>query len=80
MPKKIAASTRQELVAALRERYQVATRAEKARILSEFVAVSGYHRKHAIRVLTGTAQHTEKRASSSVDGHEEPRIFGEVHR
>jgi hypothetical protein len=45
MHKKITAGTRHELVNALRGRYQVATRAEKARILSEFVAVSGYHRK-----------------------------------
>jgi hypothetical protein len=40
-----------ELIMALRERYKIASRPEKAQILDEFVAVSGYHRKHAIRRL-----------------------------
>jgi hypothetical protein len=44
-------STRQELVAALRVRYQSAQKSEKSRILNEFVALTGSHRKHAIRVL-----------------------------
>jgi hypothetical protein len=34
-------------------RYRVSDRAGKHRILDEFVAVTGYHRKHAIRVLSG---------------------------
>ena len=42
---------RSELVAALRERYLVAPREAKGRILDEFVAVSGFHRKHAVRLL-----------------------------
>ena len=41
-----------ELVRAVAARYGTATKAEKARILDEFVAISGYHRKHAIRLLT----------------------------
>jgi hypothetical protein len=44
-------ATRREVVAAIRERYGGAARAEKSRILDELVAVAGYHRKHAIRVL-----------------------------
>lgn len=51
--KPIGVRVRQELVHALRERYRVSMREEKARILEEFVAVSGYHRKYAIRVLNG---------------------------
>jgi hypothetical protein len=47
----VSRKTRCELVKALAERYSVSTRPEKARILDEFVALSGYHRKHAIRVL-----------------------------
>ena len=43
--------SRRELVEALRQRYAAATREEKIRILSEFAAVSGLHRKSAIRVL-----------------------------
>src|SRR5690606_37815702 len=43
--------TRTELVEAIIERYRSSCRADKQRILDEFVAVTGYHRKHAIRVL-----------------------------
>jgi hypothetical protein len=44
-------TTRKELVEALRERYRVAAFGDRIKILDEFVAVTGYHRKHAIRVL-----------------------------
>lgn len=44
-------STRKELLAAVAARYQAASTAEKVRILDEFSAVTGYHRKHAIRLL-----------------------------
>ncbi len=40
-----------ELVDRLRARYLRASRPEKTKILDEFVATTGYHRKHAIRVL-----------------------------
>ena len=43
--------TRQELVTAIQERYRAGTKDEKLRILDEFVAVTGYHRKHAIRLF-----------------------------
>jgi hypothetical protein len=39
------------LVATIRDRYQAAARRDKQRILDEFVALTGYHRKHAVRVL-----------------------------
>lgn len=42
----------QEYVEAIRDRYNKAKRAEKGQILNEFVKVTGYHRKAAIRVLT----------------------------
>jgi len=54
MGRKISGETRAELVEALRERYQAGSRAEKTRILEEFVAISGHHRKSAIRVLNGS--------------------------
>jgi len=44
-------AVRDELVVAIAERYGGSLRGEKARILDEFVAVSGYHRKHAMRLL-----------------------------
>jgi transposase len=43
---------RKELTAAIRERYRQSTIGDSGRILDEFVAVTGYHRKHAIRVLS----------------------------
>jgi ribosomal protein L22 len=46
--------TRTELREALRQRYQQASKQEKAKILDEFVAVAGCHRKRAIRFLGGT--------------------------
>jgi hypothetical protein len=44
-------ATRDELVAAVKKRYSKGDRKEKTRILDEFVAVTGFHRKHAMRVL-----------------------------
>ena len=43
-----------ELLQALRQRYLRASKQEKAKILDEFVAVAGCHRKHAIRLLSGS--------------------------
>jgi hypothetical protein len=51
MDKKISTNTRQELVEALRCRYRNSLKKEKTRIIDEFMAVSGYHRKHVIRLL-----------------------------
>ena len=44
-------TTRKELVEALRERYRSPAFGDRIKILDEFVALTGYHRKHAIRVL-----------------------------
>ena len=61
--RKISMTTRNELLTALGERYRRCVREEKGRILDEFVAVSGYHRKHAMRLLrSGTA--TKAKASN----------------
>jgi hypothetical protein len=42
---------RDELVAAIAGRYAQGDRAERGRILDEFAAVTGFHRKHAMRLL-----------------------------
>ena len=47
--RRVSMATRNELVAAVIERYSKGTRAEKGCILDEFVAITGSHRKHAMR-------------------------------
>lgn len=44
-------ASRTEVLHAIGGRYRTAARAERSRILDEFVALTGYHRKHAIRLL-----------------------------
>ena len=64
---------RLELVKAVAERYGASTKAEKARILDEFVAIAGYHRKHAIRLLTAGVDPPETIGRSA-----RPRIYDEA--
>jgi hypothetical protein len=54
MAKTISVDARRELVQAIGKRYRAADKAGKVGILDEFVAVTGYHRKHAIRLLRAT--------------------------
>ena len=42
---------KQELLATIRDRYRESSKGEKSRILDEFIAVTGHHRKHGIRLL-----------------------------
>ena len=51
MDAKLTPSARRELACTLRARYQSAENLAKRKILAEFVAVTGYHPKSAIRVL-----------------------------
>jgi hypothetical protein len=44
-------TTRRELIEAVGERCRRSERNGKRQILDEFVELTGYHRKHAIRVL-----------------------------
>lgn len=65
---------RRDIVQAISERYAAATKVEKAKILDEFVAITGYHRKHAIRVLKkpeGQLESTKVRSSR-------PRVYDEA--
>jgi Integrase core domain len=52
MSDQISKQTKSELLEVLRQRYQFAAKIDKTKILDEFVAVAGCHRKHAIRLLT----------------------------
>ena len=47
---------RREIVAAVAERYRSGKRREKGRILDELCAVTGWHRKHAVRALASHGQ------------------------
>ncbi len=67
-------ATRDELTAAVAVRYAQGSRAERGRILDEFAAVTGYHRKHAMRVLR-TGQ--DRRAS---DPRPSPRVYDDAVR
>ena len=48
--------SKNELVEAVQPRYRKASKFEKQKILDEFTAATGYHRKHAIRVLKNKVQ------------------------
>jgi hypothetical protein len=45
----------------LRDRYRKARKKQRGRILDEFVATTGYHRKHAIALLRGKRRHRDPR-------------------
>ena len=51
----ITAATRRELIAVVASRYRNAATRDRSRIPDEFVEVTGFHRKHAIRVLNANA-------------------------
>ncbi len=74
MPTPLSKEARAELLDALRQRYLTAPKAEKTKVLDEFVAVAGCHRKHAIRLLGATADHTPQPAPS------DRRPYGEAVR
>lgn len=76
MANRISRQTRAELLAALRRRYGHASRQGRTHVLDEFVAVSGYHRKHAIRLLNGSAPPNDPvRGDAVVDGRRQRRIY-----
>ncbi len=59
MARRISMATRAELLGAVGARYRDAARAERSLILDEFAALTGYHRKHAIRLLAGSGRRKE---------------------
>lgn len=63
-------SSVKEYVEALRGKYRKAGRREKGRMLTEFMEITGYHRKSAIRVLGMAA--VRQRGG----GHGRPRAYG----
>jgi len=74
MLKSMSLSSRRQLVHSIRQRYTSAGRTEKGRILDEFVAATGYHRKYAIAILDACASEGEPAKGRS---RERRRIYGE---
>ncbi len=54
-------NSQRELLEVVRPRYLKAGKVEKQKILDEFTCATGYHRKHAIRVLKNQVQKHQKR-------------------
>ena len=47
------------------ERYRNASRSEKGRVLDEFVKLTGYHRKHAVRLPNSGPQPFRRRVTQA---------------
>src|SRR5450755_1840530 len=72
--RQLGVATRRELIEAVAVRYRAAGRNGKKEILDEFVKVTGFHRKHAIRALRQSLKQ-EKR-----EPRERGRIYDEAVR
>jgi len=77
MDSKISTQAKAELVGVLKQRYCESSKITKTQILDEFIAVSGYHRKHAIRLLSGKTDNGIKRNNSCQVSHSR-RIYDEA--
>ena len=73
MRRQIKLRTRKELTAAISQRYKNTDRKSEKLILDEFIKVTGYHRKHAIRILTAPPVSLGMPAAPS-----KSRIYGEA--
>src|SRR5215467_3601768 len=72
MARQLSMATRRELKEAIGQRYRAAGGWERRQILDEFSRVTGYHRKHALRVLNRPFVPREPRPR--------PRIYDEAVR
>ncbi len=66
---------KQELLITIRDRYRESSKKDKGRILDAFIAVTGHHRKHGIRLLGQSGDAGEK--PSMIKGR---RIYDEAVR
>jgi len=51
MGRQVTVATRKELLDVARKRYGTSNKEEKGKILDEFVSLTGYHRKHLLRLI-----------------------------
>ena len=70
MAKKLIGSARRELIVAVRGRYSTSAPSVKREILREFAAITGYHRKSAIRILNGNGDD-----SAAAIPRQRPRVY-----
>jgi len=77
MDNKISTQAKAELVGVLGQRYRESSKMTKTQILDEFIAVSGYHRKHAIRLLLDKTDNSGNR-SNSCEVRQSRRIYDEA--
>ena len=66
---------KRELLASIQEHHQGSSKRDKGRILDEFIAVTGHHRKHGIRLLVQSGD-----AGDHVPGVKGRRIYDEAVR
>ena len=66
---------KQELLASIQDRYRGSSKKHKGRILDEFIAVTGHHRKHGIRLLGQTGD-----SGGQLPGVKGRRIYDEAVR
>lgn len=69
-------ASRRELTQSLAERYAKSARNQKQQILAEFTKVTGFHRKHAIRVLN----HTSRELAAGLERPPRNRVYNEAVR
>jgi len=73
---RLSVASRRELTQSLAERYAKSMRNEKLQILEEFTKVTGFPRKHAIRVLN----HTARDLASGLERPPRNRVYNEAVR
>lgn len=69
--------TRRTIVRVIAERYRSMGRSDRQRILDEFVALTGYHRKHAIRLINQKIGALERQPTTK---RVHPRVYDEAVR
>ena len=71
---------KKELLATVRDRYRASSRKDKTRILDEFIAVTGHHRKHGIRLLRQSREGEDQEGEDHLPEARGRRIYDEAVR